>query len=170
MPTHGVAITVPEPHASVLQDARERFGDPLARFIPPHVTLLPPTDIDERALEAFENHLDDIAREHAPFRMALSGTGTFRPLSPVVFVQVSLGISQCELLERGVRSGPVERHLEFNYHPHVTVAHHLAEAALDAAFDELGNFRATFDVSSIELFHQTDDGVWRPRSTFALKG
>ena len=170
MPTHGVAITVPEPHGSVLQDARERFGDPLARFIPPHVTLLPPTEIGEKALDAFEDHLGDIAADHAPFRMALSGTGTFRPLSPVVFVQVSLGISQCELLERGVRSGPVERHLEFNYHPHVTVAHHLSESDLDTAFDELVGFRCSFEVGSIELFHQTDDGVWRPRSTFALKG
>ena len=116
------------------------------------------------------DHLGEVAATHAPFRMTLSGTGTFRPLSPVVFVQVSLGISQCELLERDVRSGPVERHLEFNYHPHVTVAHHLSEADLDTAFDELVGFRCSFEVGSIELFHQTDDGVWRPRSTFALKG
>lgn len=170
MPTHGVAITVPEPHGAMLQDARERFGDPLARSIPPHVTLLPPTEIDATSLDAFEEHLAQVARRHAPFEMVLSGTGTFRPLSPVVFIQVSTGISQCELLERGVRSGPVQRHLEFNYHPHVTVAHHLDDADLDAAFDELVGFRCSFGVVSIDLFHQTDDGVWRPRSTFALKG
>jgi len=170
MPTHGVAITVPEPHGTVLQDARERFGDPLARFIPPHVTLLPPTEIDAPSLEAFETHLAVVAAAHAPFRMTLSGTGTFRPLSPVVFVQVSSGISQCELLETSVRSGPVERHLEFNYHPHVTVAHHLAEEALDSAFEELVDYRCSFDVTSFELFHQTDDGVWRPLSSFALAG
>ena len=170
MPTHGVAITVPEPHGTVLQDARERFGDPLAKFIPPHVTLLPPTEIDAPSLESFETHLGVVAAAHAPFSMTLSGTGTFRPLSPVVFVQVSSGISQCELLETAVRSGPVERHLEFNYHPHVTVAHHLAEEALDTAFDELVDYRCSFDVTSFELFHQTDDGVWRPLSSFALEG
>ena len=170
MPTHGVAITVPEPHGTVLQDARERFGDPMARSIPPHVTLLPPTEIEPQTLDAFTAHLAEVARAHAPFRMGLLGTGTFRPLSPVVFVQVSLGISQCELLEKDVRSGPVERVLEFNYHPHVTVAHHLSEVGLDAAFDELVDFRCTFEVASIELYHQTVDGVWRPRSTFALEG
>lgn len=170
MPTHGVAITVPEPHGSVLQSARERFGDPLARFIPPHITLLPPTEIDGPALDAFETHLRAVAAEHPPFPMTLSGTGTFRPLSPVVFVQVSSGISQCELLETAVRSGPVERALEFNYHPHVTVAHHLGEDALDTAFDELADFRCSFEVASFELFHQTDDGVWRPLSSFALQG
>lgn len=170
MPTHGVAITVPEPHGSVLQRARERFGDPLARFIPPHVTLLPPTEIGVPALVAFVKHLEVVARSHAPFGMTLSGTGTFRPLSPVVFVQVSSGISQCELLETAVRQGPVERHLDFNYHPHVTVAHNLAEDDLDAAFEGLVDFRCTFEVASLDLFHQTDDGVWRPLSSFTLEG
>jgi len=170
MPTHGVAITVPEPHGSALQDARERFGDPLARFIPPHITLLPPTEIDEPSLDAFQTHLGVVAAAHAPFSMTLSGTGTFRPLSPVVFVQVSSGISQCELLETAVRSGPVERSLEFNYHPHVTIAHHLDEDRLDVAFDGLVDFRCTFEVTSFELFHQTDDGVWRPLSSYALEG
>lgn len=170
MPTHGVAITVPEPFGAALQDARERFGDPLARFIPPHITLLPPTEIDAPSLDAFQTHLEVVAKAHAPFRMTLSGTGTFRPLSPVVFVQVSAGISQCELIETAVRSGPVERQLEFNYHPHVTIAHHLDEDRLDVAFDGLADFRCSFDVGSFELFHQTDDGVWRPLSTYALEG
>ena len=170
MPTHGVAITVPEPHGSVLQQARERFGDPLARAIPPHVTLLPPTEIDAPSLEAFEQHLEEVAATQAPFRMVLAGTGTFRPLSPVVFVQVSSGISQCERLERAVRHGPVQRCLDFNYHPHVTVAHKLREEQLDEAFEGLADFRATFEVASFELFHQTDDGVWGPLSSFALEG
>lgn len=170
MPTHGVAITVPEPHGSALQDAREAFGDPLARLIPPHVTLLPPTEVDTPALEAFEKHLDVVAAAHAPFTMTLSGTGTFRPLSPVVFVQVSSGISQCELLETAVRSGPVVRHLEFNYHPHVTVAHNVGEKQLDTAFEGLVDFRCTFDVASFELYDQDDEGVWRPLSSFTLEG
>lgn len=168
MPTHGVAITVPEPHGSALQEARERFGDPLARFIPPHITLLPPTEIDAPRLDAFTAHLKSVAATHAPFIMTLSGAGTFRPLSPVVFVQVSLGISQCEKLESAVRSGPVERHLEFNYHPHVTIAHHLGEEQLDAAFEGFVDFRCTFVVETFELYDQDDDGVWRPLSSFAL--
>jgi 2'-5' RNA ligase len=98
----------------------------------------------------------------------LSGTGTFRPVSPVVFVQVSLGIAQCEALERAVRSGPVDRSLEFPYHPHVTVAHHLDEDALDRAFTELGNFRCDFHVDAIDLYQHEEDGVWRPQQSFPL--
>ena len=40
--------------------------------------------------------------------MRLRGTGTFRPVSPVVFVNVAEGISRCELLADAVRRGPLE--------------------------------------------------------------
>ena len=72
-------------------------------------------------------------------------------------------------LETAVRRGPVERRLDFNYHPHVTIAHNLGEEQLDAAFEGLVDFRCTFEVTSFELFQQTDDGVWGPLSTFALE-
>ena len=92
-------------------------------------------------MDAFLEHLRAVTAAAEPFDMVLSGTGTFRPVSPVVFVQVSRGIPSCEALERAVRSGPVERPLDFPYHPHVTVAHHLDEAALDRAFESLADFR-----------------------------
>ena len=155
----------------MLQDARERFGDPLARFIPPHVTLLPPTEIDAPALDAFEEHLEVVAETQAPFRMMLAGTGTFRPavagrLRPGVVGHLAVRASR--VAPCGV--GRWQRRLEFNYHPHVTVAHNLGEESLDEAFEDLVDFRCTFDVTSFELFQQTDDGVWGPLSTFALEG
>ena len=57
-----------------------------------------------------------------------------------------------------MRSGPVERTLDFPYHPHVTVAHHLEEAALDRAFESLADFRCDFRVGSIELYPTTTTG------------
>jgi len=100
--------------------------------------------------------------------MVISGTGTFRPVSPVVFVQVSRGISHCEGLEAEVRDGPVTRRLDFPYHPHVTVAHHLDEEAMDRAFEGLADFRCAFDVRAIELYHHDHDGVWKVLRSFPL--
>jgi len=170
MPNHGVAVTVPEPWSSMLQQAREDFGDPMASAIPPHVTLLPPTAVADEVMPEFLAHLKTVTAAAEPFEMVLSGTGTFRPVSPVVFVQVSRGIPYCEALERAVRSGPVERTLDFPYHPHVTVAHHLDEPALDRAFDSLGGFRCDFRVASVELYHHDSDGVWRVLDSFPLGG
>ena len=121
-------------------------------------------------MPAFLAHLQVVTSAAEPFEMVLSGTGTFRPVSPVVFVQVSRGIPSCEALERAVRSGPVDRQLDFPYHPHVTVAHHLDEAALDRAFESLADFRCAFRVASVELYHHHEDGVWRVLDSFALGG
>jgi 2'-5' RNA ligase len=166
----GVAITVPEPYGSALQEARALFGDPAAPFIPPHITLLGPTVLEPDAVPVVEEHLTAVAARHRPFVVHLRGTGTFRPVSPVVFVEVVEGIAGCEGLEREVRSGPLEQELRFNYHPHVTVAHEVSEDDLDRAFRDLVDFEATFVVSAIQSFEYGDDEVWRPVADFTLTG
>ena len=170
MPTIGVSIAIPSPHAEMLQAKRASFGDPLAECIPTHVTLLPPTELPQDELEAAVKHLEEVAAQGHPFPMVLRGTGTFRPTSPVVFVQVSGGIADCELLEKAVRQGPLDRPLDFNYHPHVTVAHHVPDPNLDRAVTELSGFECAFEVEEFHLYEHGDDGVWRPVRSFALGG
>ncbi len=162
----GVAFGIPEPYTSELQGWRERLGDPNAAGIPPHVTLLPPTNLKDSALEQVEEHLRQVAASERPFRMHLRGSATFRPVSPVVFVPLVQGIADCERVEAKVRSGPLTRSLSFPYHPHVTVAHDLAEDALDRAFTSLKDYEAVFDVWGFTLFEQDREGVWRPQRDF----
>jgi len=166
MTTIGVSIAVPEPHGAALQRLRAELGDPLARAIPAHVTILPPTVVADDERERFEAHLRWVCDGFETFEMLLRGTGTFRPVSPVVFVQLATGISQCEALEAAVRNGPVSRELDFHYHPHVTVAHHLPDEALDRAFTELGSYEARFTVDAVHLYEHGADEVWRPVAGF----
>ena len=102
--------------------------------------------------------------------MHLSGTGTFRPATPVVFVQVARGVGDCEELERAIRRGPLERELEFPYHPHVTVAHDIDDEALDAAYDGLADFVARFRVDSFVLFSRDATCTWHWHAEFPLVG
>jgi 2'-5' RNA ligase len=169
MPKIGVAIAIPEPWAGVLQQQRASFGDPQADAIPTHLTLVPPTCVDAE-LCAVQAHLVDVARTSTPFPLRLRGTATFRPTSPVVFVALSQGISSCELLAEATRQGPLQQELPFPYHPHVTVAHHLSETALDCAYERLKDFDAAFDVTQFHLYVHGDDEVWRPIQTFELTG
>jgi len=164
--TIGVAIAVPEPWGSELRTWRGRLGDPLAAAIPTHVTLLPPTEVAADAVGEVEQHLRRIAAAADPFEIHLRGSGTFRPVSPVVFVQLSRGTGECERIEAAVRSGPLARRLAFPYHPHVTVAHHLPEDALDLAFDKLAYYEAVFDVDDFGLYAHGPDGLWRLEQHF----
>lgn len=168
--TIGVSIPIPSPHGDYLQDRRADFGDPHARKIPAHITLLPPTQVQETAYAAFRRHCDEVAAAHQPFDVVLRGTGTFRPLSDVVFIQVAQGVSNCESLEVSLRSGPVSRDLDFYYHPHVTVAHNVPAPALDRAFAELADYSVAFQVDAFHLYEQGADEVWRPVHTFELLG
>lgn len=168
MPTIGVAIAIPEPYGEQLRRYRASFGDPVAEFVPAHVTLLPPMDVAESELEDVYRKLDDAAGEHQRFTMRLRGTGTFRPVSPVVFVAVSEGISNTEILAKSVRSGLLRGELVFPYHPHVTVAHQLDDAALDYAFDCLAGYECKFEVQSFALYLHDDDAGWKPHREFEL--
>lgn len=170
MRTVGVSIAIPEPYFSQLRNMRRAVGDPQADSVPPHVTLMPPTDVAKVSIPEFTEHLRSVARRNPAFTMILRGTGTFRPTSPVVFVQLAQGVSSCERLEEDVRSGPVGRDLDFRYHPHVTIAHHLQPQALDQAFENNKNFEACFEVKAFHLYFQDAEGVWAPVEEFPLKG
>ena len=61
MPTIGVAVAIPEPWASELQDYRRSVGDHTAAMIPTHITLIPPTDIDDLHVAEVEKHLEEVA-------------------------------------------------------------------------------------------------------------
>jgi 2'-5' RNA ligase len=169
MRTIGVAIPVPDPWSAQLQRFREAIGDPMAGHIPPHITLVPPVDLAPVVSHEVEAHLSAAAAAVEPFEVHLRGTGTFRPLSPVVFIALAEGISGCEQLENAVRSGPLGVDLSYPYHPHVTVAHDVDEAVLDRAFAELADFDARFTVDGFTLYVHDDGAGWVPTRTFALR-
>jgi 2'-5' RNA ligase len=166
----GVAIGLPEPIHSELQGWRERLGDPNAAAIPPHITLLPPTALHEDELAEVEEHLRIIAAGEEPFDVHLRGSSTFRPVSPVVFVPLAVGISGCERVEQKVRSGPLSRELGFPYHPHVTVAHVDDDVVLDRAFEELAAFDCAYLVEAFHLYVHDADLGWKATRDYPLTG
>ena len=74
MPVIGVSIAIPEPWGCELQRARLSYGDEQARGIPTHVTVLPPTEVDDAAMDGIHEHLlrgADRRLEQAPLHLFL---------------------------------------------------------------------------------------------------
>ncbi len=163
-------MPVPEPWGRQLQDFRVGLGDERAASIPTHITLAPPREVTDEELEKVHAILTTAATEVAPYAVQLRGTGTFRPVSPVVFVVVADGISGCEVLAAAVRRGPLDTPLAFPYHPHVTVAHDVADDLLDRAYGELAGFDASFTVDAFHLYVHDEDAGWRPVRDYTLRG
>ena len=166
--TIGVAVAVPEPWGGQLQDYRSALGDHTASGIPTHVTLMPPTEVEITDLPLLEKHLIEAAAACAAFPVHLRGTGTFRPVSPVVFVTVAEGIAGYEQLACAVRRGPLDLDPEFPYHPHVTVAHHQPDPVLDLAFEQLAGFECSFEVDRFKLYVHDGCSGWVPTREFVL--
>jgi 2'-5' RNA ligase len=166
--TIGVAIAVPEPWGAQLQEFRMALGDDTAEGIPTHITLMPPYEVEDDQMSVVEQHLAEASARNSSFKVHLRGTGTFRPISPVVFVAVVEGISQCEQLAFSVRRGPLACDLQFPYHPHVTVAHHLDDTRLDKAFDELAGFECEFEADHFSLYVHGPQKGWQPTRDYPL--
>ena len=157
----GVILRFPADIAEELQRWRASFGDPMATVVPAHITLVTTTMTQDWA--ATQRHVRNVARGQEPFTVTIAGTGSFRPVSPVVFLNVEDGFGDCVNLHRQLQSGPLERELPFGYHPHVTVAHDVAPESLDEAEMVLKDYRATFPVASMGLYEHDDNGIWQLR-------
>ena len=168
MTTIGVAIAVPDPWGVELQEYRTTLGDVTAEGIPTHITLMPPVEVEESRMPLVEQHLAEASAHNSAFKVHLRGTGTFRPVSPVVFVVVVEGISQCEQLAFSVRRGPLACDLQFPYHPHVTIAHHLDDDRLDKGFHELSDFDCEFVADHFSLYVHDEHEGWQPTRHFGL--
>lgn len=167
--TIGVAIDVPEPWGGELTRRRAAAGDPVAAHVPAHVTLLAPTVIDPAALPAIQVHLERVAGTHSPFVLRLRGTGTFRPITQVVFVAVTDGVRECAELHAEIVGAPgVHWVARFPYHPHVTIAHDVPADQLDAAYEDLAGFEASFRVETFRLFEHVADGRWQAYREYRL--
>ncbi|MCC9146053.1 2'-5' RNA ligase family protein [Arthrobacter sp. zg.Y919] len=155
----GIVIAVPEPMATELRAARASFGDPMAAVIPAHITLVTTTETTD--WEATLRHVRSVAAAQEPFRVTLEGTGSFRPVSPVVFLKVDAGFDECTALHKEFQSGPLDRDLAFPFHPHVTVAHDVSEASMDEAVRCLEGYSAGFTVETVGLYEHDATGMWK---------
>ena len=157
----GVILGFPPEIADELQRWRASFGDPLAGVVPAHITLVTTTPTQD--WEATLEHVRGVARRQSPFMVTIAGTGTFRPVSPVVFINVEEGFDACVDLHEKLQQGPLKRELPFAYHPHVTIAHDVAPESLDDAETVLKDYRATFPVVSMGLYEHDAEGIWQLR-------
>ncbi|WP_062005343.1 2'-5' RNA ligase family protein [Arthrobacter alpinus] len=152
----GVIISMPPALAAELRAWREMFGGPDVAAVPPHITL-----ISGRATGTWAHaaeHVRSVARSWAPFEVSLRGTGTFAPISPVVFLNLVDGVDNCLDLHERLLDGPVEHLLDFVFHPHLTVAHDLDAETMARAEREMADFSADFQVLSIGLYDYSHGG------------
>jgi 2'-5' RNA ligase len=163
----GVVIEIPSPLEAALRGWRRRYGGEAAAAVAPHITLVSGSTTNwKTAVE----HVRTVAARCPAFRVSLRGTGTFRPVSPVVFLNVLEGAEACGQLHDALVAGPLLHELSYGYHPHLTIAHEVDDDAMDLAQEELKGESMEFMVNSIGLFGVDDTGAWSLREELGLGG
>ncbi|ASN40276.1 MULTISPECIES: 2'-5' RNA ligase family protein [Paeniglutamicibacter] len=163
----GVVIEIPAPLEDSLRSWRQRYGGEKSALIAPHITLVSGYTTDWAAAV---KHVHRVAAEASRFTVHLHGTGTFRPINPVVYLNVKEGAEVCEGLHAALVAGPIEHEVSYGYHPHLTIAHEVDEAAMDLAQEELSDESLSFTVDSIGLFGLDASGAWALREELGLGG
>jgi 2'-5' RNA ligase len=166
----GVLAPVPEPHAGVIQRWRQELGDPAAHIVPPHITLLGPISAAPKRFDSFLDHLEVVTSQTEPIEIHLSGTASFRPVTPTTFVEIAGGRSEIEALAAALNGGDVRHEATYEFRPHVTIVNNVPDTVLDRAEEVLADFEARFRVDAIGAYSPDEAGRWTVRRWFELRG
>lgn len=164
----GVVIELPEPMGKELQDWRASFGDPVAGSVPAHITLM--IAAREDRWDELVAHVRAVVTGWKPFHVEINGTGTFRPVTPVVFLCIDKGYQDCVALHSRLNQAELVSASPFEFHPHVTLAHAVPDEHLDRAQQMLRTYRASFLVDHIDLYEGDENGQWHVRERIAFAG
>lgn len=162
----GVVIELPEPMGKELQDWRASFGDPVAGSVPAHITLM--IAAREDRWDELVAHVRAVVTGWKPFHVEINGTGTFRPVTPVVFLRIDKGYEDCVALHSRLNQAELVSASPFEFHPHVTLAHAVPDEHLDRAQQMLRTYRASFLVDHIDLYEGDENGQWHVRERIAF--
>lgn len=148
-----VALLVPEPVATEIQGLRRALGDPTIERYVPHITLVPPVNVNETRLEEALALVRRVAASHQPLRLTIGPAGTFLPRNPVTFLKVDEPLTE---LQSALFVDPFELEKTRPFVPHVTIGRN--ETNVTAVID----YVAEVEVDRLHVMERNDDGSWFP--------
>jgi 2'-5' RNA ligase len=144
----------------VKQSVAEKYGSKAALNQPPHITLVPPFEIEKSKEQKLTNILENYTSQLSNFLITLKDYGSFPP--KVIFINVEPNKKLNDLadnLSKVLQEIGFTKPSEYNYHPHVTVAFKdLTEKNYELAWEEYKDKKVYFswDLSQISLLKYVD--------------
>ncbi len=161
----GVVLLVPQPVATEIEGLRRALGDDQRWRVPPHITLVPPVNVNERDLGESFRVVRAAAVACAPLQLELGPVRSFAPVNPVAYLGVGAEDQVLDALlrlHRGCLGGPLQRELEHEFVPHVTVGADLTDSRLEHAVSALRDFSATITVDRVHVLAEQSGRAWVP--------
>ena len=151
-----VALIVPEPVGTEIDGLRRALGSRSVVRLPPHITLVPPINVNDERLDDAHAVLRTGAASLEPLTLELGPVGTFAPKNPAVFLEVASSADLVAVREAFLVE-PLERRESRPFVPHVTIAENLHGAQIAQAVALLGAYRASVTIARVHLLAQQPD-------------
>lgn len=161
------ALVVPGRWATEIDGIRRALASAEIDRIPPHVTLVPPANVqDEHAGAAFDL-VRSVSAAFAPLALDIGPAGTFLPRNPVCYLAVGgdpPSLAALASLVASLATGPLapppgRRSRPFV--PHVTLNQHMNPGRIGAALEVLEGYRAHVVFEGVTLLqHDEGDRRW----------
>lgn len=172
-----VAVVLGGAVGSEVEGLRRSLGDPAAKRIGPHLTLVPPVDVPVERLAEAAVVVERAASATAPYLAYLGPVRTFAPVNPVAYLAWSEERDHgawpaTEALRERLLDGPLERPASRRrpFVPHVTICRRLEVGEVPVVVSLLSGFRAEVDVTSLTVLEWSDAGRWVERWSVPLGG
>ena len=153
-----VALAVPAPLGPTLDRVRALLH-PDRQHMTAHITLTPPTRIDDADVPAVVEAITAACSALPAVHVSLDGARTFTGRSRTVYLEVQAGAEAVTRIQAALTFGPFVAEGR-PFHPHVTIANRCAPVVLAAAARAFAGFRAEFDVDAVTVFEHGTDGWW----------
>lgn len=153
----GVALLIPSPFDAEIDGLRRACGDGALGKVPPHVTLVPPVNVREDAVDDALAVLRAAAAAAGPLVLTLGPAATFQPDTPVLYLEVGGDLDALHRLRDAVFVAPLARRLTWPFVPHVTLAEEQPAQRLTAAVAALADYRVDVRIERVHLLEETKD-------------
>jgi 2'-5' RNA ligase len=164
----GVVLLVPPPAAAEVDGLRRAMGDRALDRIPPHITLVPPVNVNEERLDDALGAVRRAAAGARPLSLVLGPPATFLPVNPVLYLAVDGDTDRLADLRAAVFVPPLERSIDHPFVPHVTLADGAEVDRITDALVALSSYERVITVERIDILSMRPDRVWEPYADFPL--
>ena len=135
--------------------------------VPPHITLVAPTNIHQRDAESEIYRLRVIASQTGPYDLVVGPAGTFYPVSPVLYLSVGgEGIGQLAALQGRLSSSKLYKVTSRPFVPHVTILEPAQPTDIDAALHVIRAPLFKHQATAFEMMVNPAQGYWEVSGDF----
>ncbi len=160
-----VALLPPPALAARVRTLREALDDPRRHDLPPHLTLVPPIDLDPDGSAALRALLREVAADREPLQLRLGPAASFTPVTETLHLRVDGDLAELHELRDDLRRGPVDRPDHHPFVPHVTLLQRddpeRVAAGLATLIGEVGDWEVD-RLHLLERLRPPSGAVWHP--------